>query len=191
MLEINFGTFPILETERLTLRQITMQDAAAILFLRSNDKVMEFIEKERPKTVEDAAVFVRFMEESFDKNEGINWVITLKGDPTFIGTIGLWRIFKEHHRAEIGYSLFPDFWQKGIISEAMQAVIRYGFYSLHLHSIQAEINPLNIASAKSLEKQGFVREAYFKEDYFFNGEFLDSAIYSLLERNFTFREGGL
>jgi ribosomal-protein-alanine N-acetyltransferase len=78
--------------------------------------------------------------------------------------------------------LYPDFWNKGLMKEALEAVINFGFNNMHLHSIEAHINPANAASAGILEKMGFIREAYFKEDYFFRGEFFDSAVYSLLNK---------
>ncbi|HUM46715.1 MAG TPA: GNAT family protein, partial [Chitinophagales bacterium] len=86
----------------------------------------------------------------------------------------------EHFRAEIGYSLLPGYWGRGIMLESITAVIRFGFEILKLHSIEANVNPSNIPSIKLLERSGFVKEAHFKENYYFNGKFLDSAIYSLV-----------
>jgi ribosomal-protein-alanine N-acetyltransferase len=109
------------------------------------------------------------------------WCITLLDKPeTLIGTIGHWRLMKQHYRAEVGYMLHPDHWNKGIMKEALLAVIDYGFKDMKLHSIEAHINPANASSAALLERCGFIREAYFKEDFFFKGAFIDSAIYSLL-----------
>ena len=128
----------------------------------------------------------RLILRNLDNNSGITWAITLKEKPDkLIGTIGLWRLIKEHYRAEIGYMLLPEFWRKGITKEAILRVLEYGFKELKLHSVEGKITPLNIASAKILESTGFVREAYFKEDFFFGGKFEDTAIYSLLSRNFS------
>ena len=87
---------------------------------------------------------------------------------------------KENFRAEIGYALLPDYYKKGIADEALKAVIDYGFNTMNLHSIEANLNPDNIASAELLEKNNFEKEAYFKENYYFEGKFIDSLIYSLL-----------
>ena len=76
--------------------------------------------------------------------------------------------------------LLPSEWKKGYMNEAIKRVIDFGFHSMKLHSIEANINPNNIASAQLLKKYHFIKEAYFKEDYYFNGKFLDSEIYSLL-----------
>jgi ribosomal-protein-alanine N-acetyltransferase len=183
MLEINCSPFPTITTARLVLAQVQKADASALLSLRSDEKVMQYIDKERTRTIEEAAAFIKRITDDANNNEGITWRISLKEDPsTLIGTIGFWRIIKQHYRAEIGYMLHPVHWGKGLMQEALNAVIDFGFNSMQLHSIEAHINPGNAASAGILEKMGFVREAYFKEDFYFRGKFLDSAIYSLLNK---------
>ena len=112
------------------------------------------------------------------------WVICLKGETKLIGSIGFWHTVPEHHRAELGYILHPDFWNQGIVTEALQAVLKYGFEKMKLHSVEASVNPENVASIRVLEKHGFVREAYFREDYFYDGKFYDSAVYCLLSRDY-------
>src|SRR6185295_19509224 len=98
-----------------------------------------------------------------------------------IGYIGYWRMKKEHYRAEIGYALHPAYWKKGIMKEAILAVLDYGFNTMQLHSVEANINADNNASAGILEATGFIKEAHFKEDFFFDGIFRDTIIYSKLK----------
>ena len=144
---------------------------------------MKYIDREKTKTVEEAATFIQMVNTNIDKNESIMWAITLKDKPqTLVGNIGFWRIINQHYRAEIGYMLHPDFWNMGIMKEALLAAINFGFNQMKLHSIEAHINPENTASGVLLEKTGFIREAYFKEDFYFRGKFIDSAIYSLLAK---------
>lgn len=183
MLEPNFNPFPEIRTERLLLRRVEKTDAPEILFLRSDEKVMQYIGKERSKTMEEAEKWVQVIQDSLDTNEGITWAIALKDKPgTLIGTMGLWRLLKQHYRAEVGYMLHPGHWNKGITREALLAIIDYGFNIIHLHSIEGRLNPDNIASSRLLEKAGFTREAYFKEDFCFEGRFTDTAVYSLLSK---------
>jgi len=183
MLAPDFTPFPLLTTNRLLLGQIEISDASEILELRSNKKVMQYIDKENTKTIEEAEALIKRINDDARSNEAITWGISLKEAPgKLVGTIGFWRMIKPHYRAEVGYMLQPNLWGKGLMNEALKAVIDFGFNTIQLHSIEAHINPNNVASAGILEKNGFVREAYFKEDYFFRGKFLDSAIYSLLNK---------
>jgi ribosomal-protein-alanine N-acetyltransferase len=183
MLEVNFNPFPVLATTRLLLRKLEATDAEQLFMLRSDENVMKYIGKKPMQTIEEALEFINLINDNVNNNSGINWAMTLKEEPAkLIGVIGLWRIMKEHYRAEIGYMLSPEFWKKGFTKEAILKVIEYGFHELKLHSIQGNINASNIASGKALESSGFTREAHFKEDFFFDGKFEDTMIYSLLNK---------
>lgn len=184
MLQLNFPSFPTVQTERLILRAHTNADANKLFELRTNEDVMRYIDRERPKTIQDIEAFIKTLKEGFLKGENLAWAITLKENPTqMIGSIGYWRTNLANYRAEIGYMLQPAYWRKGIISEALIASISFGFNEMKLHTIQANINPANDASRQILLKHGFVKEAYFKEDYYFQGRFLDSEIYGLVNPN--------
>ena len=180
MLQVNFTPFPTIETDRLVLRQASLNDVDEIYFLRSDPQVLQYIDRAPARSIDEAADFVALLDNAVNNNTGISWTITHKGKDRMIGNIALWRLEKEHYRAEIGYVLHPAHQGKGIMQEAMQAVIAYAFGTMGLHSIEANINPANLPSQRLLEKIGFVREAYFRENYYYNGKFLDSAIYSLL-----------
>jgi ribosomal-protein-alanine N-acetyltransferase len=181
MLELNLHPFTPLETERLLLRQFTLDDAHDLFILRKDKQVMQHIDRPLAQSLQDSIDLIEKVNGAFDNNEGITWGITLKENPqNVIGTIGYWRINKEHHRAEVGYLLHPGFQRKGIMHEAITAVIRYGFDQMKIHSIEANVSPDNEASFKVLERTNFVREGYFKENYYSKGKFLDSVIYSLV-----------
>ena len=180
MLQVNFNPFPQLSSQQLLLREIQDADASEIFALRSNKKVMEFFDQPLAASVNDAFALIQKIKTSCNNNEGITWAITLTNNPKLIGTIGFWRIAKEHYRAEIGYMLHPSYQQKGLMQEALTAVLQYGFKTMKLHSVEANVNPNNAASIKLLERNNFVREGYFRENFYYDGKFLDSAIYSLL-----------
>jgi len=183
MLDINFSPFQNLETERLYLRRVVKEDVNEIFALRSDQEVMKYIPRPLLKTEEEALAHIAMIDEKIDSNEGINWAITLKGNPKLIGIIGHYRIRPEHFRAEIGYMLLPEYQGKGIISEAINEVVNYGFEVMKLHSIEAIIDPENFASEKVLQKNGFVKEAHLKENEFYDGRFLDTVIYSILNQH--------
>ncbi|HQW91717.1 MAG TPA: GNAT family protein [Ferruginibacter sp.] len=183
MLLLNNNPFPEIKTKRLLLRKMTKADAPALLFLRSDDRVMQYIGREKTKTVEEAETFIEKINASVEADESIMWAIALLNDPgTMIGTICFWNILKDHYRAEVGYVLHPDHWNKGIMKEALQTVIDFGLTEMKLHSMEGHINPDNIVSGIVLEKCGFTREAYFKENFYFRNRFYDTAVYSLLAR---------
>lgn len=184
MFTLNFSPFPELETERLIMRRPHVSDAPEIFELRSSDEAMRYVERPRPKSIEDAEAFINELNRMIDNHQGISWFIHLKSDEAFAGNIGFWRMKPEHFRAEVGYMLLPKYWRQGYMSEALEAALGYGFNVMNAHSIEAALNPANEASIKLLEKFGFVREAYFREDYFWEGKFLDTAVYSLVRNNF-------
>tara|TARA_R110000868_G_scaffold402410_1_gene678687 strand:- start:470 stop:1018 length:549 start_codon:yes stop_codon:yes gene_type:complete len=182
MININFSPFPVLETERLVLRRVDANDVNEMFVLRSDAVIMKYIPRPIVENLDQALEHITQINTKIDTSEGINWGITLKGDNTLIGVIGFYRLNIENYRAEIGYILHTSQSGKGLISEAVKKIIEYGFNTMNLHSIEAVISPENYASAKVLEKNGFQREGLFKENQFFNGQFLDSAVYSLLNK---------
>lgn len=184
MITINFSPFQNLETERLLLRRVSVEDVHEVLALRGNPETMKYIPRPIIKTIEEAMEHINMINDKIDANIGINWAITLKGSTKLIGIIGHYRIQPENHRSEIGYMILPEYNGKGITTEAIKAVINYGFEQMQLHSIEAVIDPENSASEKVLQKNGFVKEAHILENELWEGKFWDTVIYSLLRRNF-------
>jgi ribosomal-protein-alanine N-acetyltransferase len=181
MLDISFTPFPTLSTERLLLRKIDDADIDQVFRLRSDKTSLEFLDKPVMQNKSEASLLINKITNDAATNQGITWGIALKENPgLLIGTIGLWRIIKEHYRAEIGYMLLPEYFRKGYMKEAIISVNTFGFEEMKLHSIEANINPANAGSAAVLRSTGYTREAYFRENFYFNGMFKDSEIYSLI-----------
>jgi ribosomal-protein-alanine N-acetyltransferase len=183
MVEMQFTPFPELKTERLLLRKLTANDASEMFFLRSNEDVLRFLGREPAQSVAEVEEFISKINKNIDQNESILWGIALLNEPgKIIGTICLWNFKPEHYRSEIGYILHPAHWRKGIMKEAINRVVDYAFVTLALHSIEAMLSPANIASTAMLESTGFVKEGHLKENFYFNGEFGDTLIYSRVKR---------
>jgi [ribosomal protein S5]-alanine N-acetyltransferase len=180
MIDFNFHPFPSIETERLRLRQLVEGDVDILFAMRSDTAVMQYMDMRKVETYTEAKAKLKEMNADIDNNKGITWCINLLDHNDMIGYVSIWRIDLAHFRGEVGYALSPHFWGKGIASEALEAVVKFGFSQLHLHSLEAIINPNNNGSASVLEKQGFVKEGHFKENYYFDGKFLDSVVYSKL-----------
>lgn len=181
MLTLHLLPFTELRTPRLLLRRLTAADAPALFAIRTDPRVLTYLDRESETTLAEVEAVIQRMDENLTANEGVVWALTRIGEEqTLLGTCGIWRFDKANHRGEIGYMLSPAAWGQGLMGEALAAVCRFGFEQLSLHSIEGNVNPGNAASIAALERQGFVREAYFRENYHFRGQFLDSAIYSLL-----------
>ena len=178
-----FGQFPNIETKNLVLESFMIQDAEEIFKIRSDDRVTKYLDRDNHKTVDESGSMIQSIIKSFEDKTGINWIIREKISFEVVGYIGYWNLIRENVRAEIGYALKPEYWGKGYMSEALLKVIEFGFNEFKLHSIMGNVNPQNKRSIKLLEKYGFKKEAHFREDYLYNGKYLDSIIYCLLEND--------
>lgn len=184
MLQLNFSPFPILESERLHFRRLTDADAPEIFALRSNPEIMKYIPRPLATTIEDALAHIKLINEKIDENIDINWAVTEKGNDKCIGLMGFYRTQPENFRTEIGYMITPEHNGKGYVTEAVKTLLDFAFNTLNFHSIEAVIDSRHMASERVLQKNGFEKEAHFKENFFYNNEFTDTVIYSLLKRNF-------
>lgn len=184
MLSLNFKPFPNLVSERLTFRQLTTKDAKAVLELRSNPETMKYIPRPLLTNIEEALLHINMISDKIEANIDINWAVTEKNSDNCIGIMGFYRTKPENYRTELGYMILPKYHNKGYVSEAVNTLLDFAFNILNFHSIEAIINPKNIPSEKVLLKNGFVKEAHLVENEFYNGQFIDTVIYSLLKRNF-------
>jgi ribosomal-protein-alanine N-acetyltransferase len=155
MLKTQFEAFPVLETERLVLRQLSMQDENEIFLLRSDAVVNRYVDRERAQSIEDARIFIRRILDSLQKQEVLHWVLSLKTQPRLVGTIGLWNFNPLTQKAEVGYEMLPSFHGKGLMQEALAKVLWFGFEKMNLQSIEACVHPGNLSSLKLLQKYGF------------------------------------
>ena len=180
MLDINLHPFPVINTPRLTMRALNLGDADAAFAMRSDAEVMKYIDRPPAKSIDETISWIKLILDLHQKNEGVLWALSLHGSDEIIGSIGIWQMDKVNHRAEIGYMLSTAHQGKGYMQEALVEAIKYAFGYINLHSIEANVNPGNQASVKLLERNGFVREGYFRDKFYYNGKFLDSAVYCLI-----------
>ena len=157
MLPINLTPFPKLSTTRLLLRQLQLSDANEIFLLRADDTVNAFIDRQKATSIDEAAAFINKIIAIQNNGEGIMWAITLNHDPKLLGTISIRNIVKEKAEAEIGFELLPQLQGKGIMLEALKAVVKLCFDTMKLKKIVAEPRADNLRSVKLLEKCGFTK----------------------------------
>jgi ribosomal-protein-alanine N-acetyltransferase len=147
--------FPEIKTRRLMLRRLVPEDRKALFILRSDEQVSRFIQRMRMTSETEAAAFIEKIWSNGDRGPDIFWAICLNTQPDLIGTICLWNFSEDRKQAELGYELFPAFQGRGLMSEAVQAVLDYGFKVLALTTVEAYTHKANIRSRKMLAKFHF------------------------------------
>lgn len=175
-------TIEELETPRLRLRIITEEvmdfinlspcDLMAFLGLQSKEE----LEKEKKRYEGGLSTF---------NKKFINFQLLEKSSGQMVGWCGFHTWYIDHRRAEIGYHLLNDsFKGKGLMSEAIQPIIEYGFSVMNLHRIEAFVGPDNLPSMKLMGKMNFKKEGHLKEHYFKNGKMEDSVVFALFSYEF-------
>ncbi|WP_312099423.1 GNAT family protein [Niallia sp.] len=179
-------TFPIIETKRLYLRNVTSEDAKDMFTYLSDQEVVQHMGLEPYNSPEEVLEEINWYKSIWEEGTGIRWCITLKDEDTVIGSCGFLNMQPKHYKTEIGYELSRHYWGQGIASEALEAVLTYGFEHLSLERIEALIEPLNISSQKLVEKQGFLREGLLRHYEYTCGKFDDLYMYSILKGDLHF-----
>jgi ribosomal-protein-alanine N-acetyltransferase len=175
---------PVLTTENLILRAIDEKDLAGLFAIFSSEPVMKFMDVERFTNISEAAQMVTFFREKLSIGEGIRWAICLKDNDQLIGTCGFHHISPTHYKCEIGYDLLPDFWGKGIMTNALHAILQFGFEQMNFNRIEAIVDPINTKSYALLDRLGFQREGLHRQSFFEKGRFVDVYIYSMLQGDY-------
>lgn len=175
-----FTPFPRIETERLLLREIREDDAEALFKVCSDQEWLRLWGFRVHRTVDDTRGAIRQLLANQETRTQLRWGICLKGEDSLVGSAGFYRFMRPHFRAEITYEQAPFASGKGYMTEALRAIVRFGFDRLDLHSIEAGIDPGHPASIKVAERLGFQREGHLHQNYFFEGKFYDTVLYTLL-----------
>ncbi len=183
--QFNFEKFPVLKTERLILRQLTLDDVDAVYAIRSDYEVTRLNIGAAYIILDQARILIESILDNYQRGNELRWGITLKdGDDTVIGMCGYNYWARRDFRGSVGYDLARAYWGQGIMTEATRAVIKFGFDKMALNRIEADASVENVASIRILEKLGFHQEGIEREQYFEGGEFHDLMLFSLLRRDY-------
>ena len=179
-----FNSVPTIESENLRLRRITMHDAPAIYEYSKDERVAEHVLWTAHRSVFETRSYIRWMMKKYRSGEPSSWGIALKSDDRIIGTIGFMWIQPENAAAEVGYSLSRRFWNRGIMTEALRALIKYGFEKMKLNRIEAIHETDNPASGAVMRKCGMVKEGTLRGKLKNKGRFVDVDIYAILKKDY-------
>jgi len=175
--------FPEIQTERLILREIMLEDAQTLFKYWSDIEVTKYLNIDPFINMGQAVNMIRLLKSLFPRREGIRWVIVRKKDDLVIGTCGFNSWIKKSSRGEIGYELGREFWKKGYATEALAEIIKFGFERMNLNRIEAFTVPEALQSINVLQKFGFEKEGLLREYGHWNGHYWDENIYSLLKKD--------
>ncbi|WP_452225162.1 GNAT family N-acetyltransferase [Lacinutrix chionoecetis] len=165
---------PDLETQRLQLNIANLSDVDVVFALRSNAIVRKYIDKPLCKSKAEALAHINKVLKLTEADEGILWILTHKETNTKIGSICFWNFSEDKKTAEVGYDLLPEYFKKGLMTEALKAVTNFGFKELKLETIEAFTHNENESSKKLLTSNGFVLQPHRKDP-----EFSKNRIYTL------------
>ena len=185
-----YARFPLLETENLILRDLRPDDAAALFRIFSDDQVTRYYDLDTFTDISAARELIDRFNRRFLNQIGIRWGIAHRSHPdSLLGTCGYNVWIQSSRRAVIGYDLARSYWRRGIMSEALEKVIRFGFAEMSLNRIEAVVFLENTASHRLLAKLAFQEEGVLREYEYLKGSFVDMMMHSLLKRDITARPG--
>lgn len=176
--------FPIIETQKIRLRELRLEDAPELLKYYSNEKVYRYLDWNGPETLERTYEVIKRWNQGYVNGRIIRFAIADKVTDKIIGSIFLNEF--EGKRAEIGYELSESYWRQGIMSEAIHEILSLGFNQLGLVRIQAFVCSENMASKEILKKLNFKEEGYLRqfECHHVTGKCKDMYVYGLLNTEF-------
>lgn len=188
-LTVVFDQFPQLQTERLVLREITTADREAVYNVFRTAEVVRYYDVKQFKAIEEADNIIEHFQQKYNKRRAVRWGIALRENPAWlIGSCGYNVLDPFAYFGEIGYELHPAYWRQGLMTEAVAALLRFGFEEVGLYRIEANLFKGNLASAGVLTKLGFQLEGTLRERELWNGERFDLEWYGLLREDYDSRK---
>lgn len=176
-----------MSTERLLLRKLEITDADQIFSLRSNEIVNQYLGRAPANSVKDAEAFIERINFGQSNDQHFYWAICFHNEPDLMGTICLWNFSQKDNKSEIGYELLPQFQGKGIMQEALSAVVKFGFEVLQLNTIEAWTVAQNENSIKILKRNHFVRNTELENKIDLAMKTPDDVIFCLTKKEYLDR----
>ena len=184
-MKIDWNNIPTINAKRVSLRQFTADDAAAVYRIYADPEVMRYWGGSPMADQHEANAFLAGVREDLQRRQCIQWGIALRSNNRVIGTIVFFRLDAFAHKAEIGFALGRNYWGMGYMQETLQVALGYAFNELDFRRIEADVDPRNLRSLRLLEGVGFRKEGYLRERWLAAGETQDSLFYGLLKKEWN------
>ncbi len=179
---MNSNSLPVIKTPRLVLRWISEEDVDSLYEIFSDSQVMRYWSTTPLLNREAAAALQREIAGGNLNDSVWKWGVALGDSGKLIGTCTLFNLNLSNGRAELGYALGRAYWGNGYMNEALKALVKHAFEVIQLRRLEADVDPRNTASIRTLERLGFQREGHLRERWHVGGEIQDAFFYGLLKR---------
>lgn len=186
----DFTTFPILTTERLRLRRMILADREAIFTIRGDYEVTKYNIGAAYTDIAQVESLIHAMASEYKREHTVRWGITLPPDDIVIGMVGFNYWNRENNNASVGFDLAQAYWRKGIMREALSAILDFGFNKdqMALHRVAADASIYNTASIQLMKSIGFQQEGILRDEYYEDGTYHDLVLLSVLEEEWQGRK---
>ena len=183
-----YEVFSPIQTPRLLIRKLSIADAEDIYAVSSNPNVSRYVLWDTHRSIMDSRAMIRAHLRSYRNEDPASLAIELKETGRVIGTIGYLWIDRAHNSAEIGYSLGEPYWNNGYMTEALRAMLAFGFDKLYLNRIEACFDVRNSASGRVMAKVGMQREGLHRKKLYNKGRYIDIEMWSILMEDYLNNE---
>ncbi|WP_426195591.1 GNAT family N-acetyltransferase [Massilia sp. DWR3-1-1] len=170
----------VLRSERLILRPLRAADAGALFAAYSDPAVVRYWSGAPWTEMARADAYVADGAREIAEGVAMRLGLEVAASGAFVGQVSLHRFDAQNRRCELGYALAGQYWGQGYMGEALQTLLDFGFDTLDLNRVEADIDPRNGASLRAVERMGFIREGLLRERWLVAGEVCDTALYGLL-----------
>ena len=175
-----FSALPVLTTDRLILRRVRWRDAKQIHQWTSDPEVARYVLWSPHQHMSDTLSYIRYLRSQYHRGLPSSWIVEHRETGTVIGSIGYMWVDERSSSCEVGYSLARPFWNQGLATEALAAVLKFSFQTLRLHRVEAQHDTRNPASGRVMEKNGMKKEGILRDRIYNKGEFINVALYAIL-----------
>ena len=183
-----FARLPVLETPSLVLRPMLLSDAREIFAYASDPEVARYVLWDPHRSLAETRSYIRYIRSLYRSGLPSSWAVVFRQTNQVIGSIGFMWASEENRSAEVGYSFSRAFWNRGLATEALSAVLNSAFAALNLNRIEAQRDIRNPASGRVMEKCGMRQEGVLRGRLLNKGEFIDVALCAILRSDWECRQ---